>query len=109
MQRRAWLWVQTTLTPIIDSKGNVIKLITIDTDISKLKKAEKQIEMQRDEISKQRDLAYIQRDEILQQKKEITDSIHSFKKYWELKTGVIIETRLFIYLVINSKNWSLCF
>jgi PAS domain S-box-containing protein len=70
------LWVQTTLTPILDSKGNVIKLITIDTDISKLKQAEKQIESQRDEISKQRDLAYVQRDEILQQKKEITDSIH---------------------------------
>ncbi|PLX20128.1 MAG: hypothetical protein C0599_09620 [Salinivirgaceae bacterium] len=70
------IWVQTTLTPILDSKGNVVKLITIDTDIRKLKKAEKQIEKQRDEISKQRDLAYVQRDEILQQKKEITDSIH---------------------------------
>ena len=70
------VWVQTTLTPILDSKGNVIKLITIDTDISRLKKAEKQIESQRDEISIQRDLAYVQRDEIIQQKKEITDSIH---------------------------------
>jgi PAS domain S-box-containing protein len=70
------VWVQTTLTPILDSKGNVVKLITIDTDIGKLKKAEKQIESQRDEISKQRDLAYVQRDEIIQQKKEITDSIH---------------------------------
>lgn len=75
-KRGGEIWVQTTLTPILDSKGNVIRLITIDTDISKLKNAEKQIEKQRDEISKQRDLAFVQRDEIIQQKKEITDSIH---------------------------------
>ncbi len=69
------LWVQTVLTPILDEKGNISKLITIDTDISALKEAEQKIEQQRDEISQQRDMAVEQRDEIMLQKQEITDSI----------------------------------
>ncbi len=69
------IWVQTTLTPILNEHGEVIRLIAIDTDISKLKEAEKEIQIQRDEIQKQRDIALEQRDEILQQKIEITDSI----------------------------------
>ncbi|MCK4662739.1 MAG: PAS domain-containing protein [Bacteroidales bacterium] len=44
------LCTQTTLTPIIDDKGNIKKLIAIDTDITKLKKAETKIEKQRDEL-----------------------------------------------------------
>ncbi len=39
-------WAQTTLTPIIDDNGNVSKLIAIDSDISKIKIAEKEIENQ---------------------------------------------------------------
>ncbi len=70
------IWVQTVLTPILDSKGNISKLITIDTDISELKVAEQKIEQQRDEIRQQRDMAVEQRDEIMTQKQEITDSIH---------------------------------
>jgi PAS domain S-box-containing protein len=69
------LCVQTVLTPILDANGNVKQLISIDTDISKLKQAEKQIAAQRDEIQSQRDLAISQRDEIIVQKQEITDSI----------------------------------
>ncbi len=36
-------WLQTTLTPIFDSDNNVIRLIAIDSDISKLKDAEEEI------------------------------------------------------------------
>jgi PAS domain S-box-containing protein len=35
------IWVQTTLTPILDRKGDITKLVAIDTDISQLKKTEK--------------------------------------------------------------------
>jgi len=69
------IWAQTTLTPILDENGIIDKLIAIDSDITKLKEAEEQIEAQRDEIVAQRDLAISQRDEIMEQKKEITDSI----------------------------------
>lgn len=71
----ALIWVQTTLTPILDENKDLKYLIAIDTDISKLKQAEAEIETQKKEIETQRDLAMLQRDEILQQKKEIIDSI----------------------------------
>ena len=34
-------WLQTTLTPIFDDAGNLIKLVAIDSDIGKIKAAEK--------------------------------------------------------------------
>ena len=36
-------WVLTSLTPILDEKGNVEKIISIDSDISKQKKAEQEL------------------------------------------------------------------
>lgn len=36
-------WVLTSLTPILDDKGNVEKIISIDSDISKQKRAEKDL------------------------------------------------------------------
>ncbi len=69
------IWVQTTLTPILDDNNKVKKLIAIDSDISNIKRAEKQIQQQKDEIQTQRDFALKQRDEISIQKQEIIDSI----------------------------------
>jgi PAS domain S-box-containing protein len=69
------IWVQTTLTPILDDQNKLKRLIAIETDISKLKLAESEIESQKIEIESQRDLAIYQRDEITQQKIEIVDSI----------------------------------
>lgn len=47
------LWVQTTLTPIIDYNGNIRKYVAIDSDITKLKSAEQSLKEQRDEIQSQ--------------------------------------------------------
>lgn len=48
------IWTQTTLTPII--KNNVIqKLIAIDTDITRLKQAESEIQKQKEELKKRND------------------------------------------------------
>ncbi len=47
------LWVQTTITPIINDEGEVIKLISIDTDISIMKKAEHEIKEQHKMIIEQ--------------------------------------------------------
>ena len=44
------LWIQTTLTPILDQQARVIKLIGIESDISRLKEAEIEIQNQRDEL-----------------------------------------------------------
>ncbi len=50
------LWTNTTLTPIIDKNGNVIKIIAIDSDITKLKSIEKQLIEQNSEIHLQKQL-----------------------------------------------------
>lgn len=49
------VWESSTLTPIFDEKGNLFKLIIIDTDITERKKAEQLV---------------------IQKNKDITDSIH---------------------------------
>ncbi|MBU0765637.1 MAG: tetratricopeptide repeat protein [Bacteroidetes bacterium] len=49
------IWLQTTLTPILSPEGKLLKLVAIDSDVTKIKEAE---------------------EEIKQQKQEITDSIH---------------------------------
>jgi len=48
-------WAQTTMTPILDEDGNVIKIICIDSDISEIKEAEAKIQQQNEEIMAQRD------------------------------------------------------
>ena len=44
------IWVQTTLTPILDNQGKVDKLIVIDSDIGKIKEAEQEIIRQNHQI-----------------------------------------------------------
>ena len=50
------IWIQTSLTPIIDTEGNIRKLITIETDISRSKKAENEIRKQHEKILEQSNL-----------------------------------------------------
>jgi len=45
------VWVQTTLTPILDPTGNIHKIVAIDTDIRKLKKIEKELEHKNEHIT----------------------------------------------------------
>jgi len=47
------IWVQTSMTPILDSENKVSKLITIETDISGIKNAEKEIRIQNEKILEQ--------------------------------------------------------
>lgn len=47
------VWTQTTLTPVLDDAGEITNLVTIDTDISKRKKAEKEIIKQKERIEEQ--------------------------------------------------------
>jgi len=47
------LWVQTTLTPIINNIGKVTKLVSIDSDITEIKEAEEQIKKQNKKIMAQ--------------------------------------------------------
>ena len=49
------IWAQTTLTPILNDKDEIIYLVAIDSDITKIKLAEIEKEKQRQEIAAQRD------------------------------------------------------
>ncbi len=44
------LWIQISLTPILDAEGNINKIITIGTDVNRIKKAEKEIRAQHKKI-----------------------------------------------------------
>lgn len=48
------VWVQTTLSPILDRSNEIVKLVAIDTDVTKLIKAEAQIRRQNQELEKYR-------------------------------------------------------
>jgi PAS domain S-box-containing protein len=65
------IWSQTTITPILNDNGDVVKLIAIDSDISKLKLAEMEVMQQKDEIQQQRDFAQQQKQFIEQQNIEL--------------------------------------
>ncbi|HBF88096.1 MAG TPA: hypothetical protein DDX39_05590 [Bacteroidales bacterium] len=49
------IWVQTTLTPILNDEGEIRKYVAIDSDISSIKLAEEEIKQQNEEIKAQRD------------------------------------------------------
>lgn len=49
------LWIQATLTPIINEEGNITKVIAIDSDVTKIKEAEFEIQQQAEELSAQAD------------------------------------------------------
>ncbi|MBU0764651.1 MAG: PAS domain S-box protein, partial [Bacteroidetes bacterium] len=61
------LWVQTMLNTILDENGEIRKIIAIESDISKLKKAEEEIRQRNKEILERNE-------EIKQQKEELQTS-----------------------------------
>ncbi len=58
------VWVQTTLSPIIDENGSIEKLVAIDTDITALKKAESEIMQKNEEILSQNEEMLVQNEEL---------------------------------------------
>lgn len=65
------IWTQTTLSPIFNENNEVIKVVAIDSDISKLKEAENEIRQQseelqvaNEELEKQKELLTLQNDQI---------------------------------------------
>lgn len=69
------MWIQSTITPILDRNKNITKIVKIDTDISVIKSAEAEISRQKEEIEAQRDEILRQRDISDLRRKNLTDSI----------------------------------
>jgi PAS domain S-box-containing protein len=65
------VWTQTTLTPILNEKKEIVKLISIDSDITNLKIAEQEIIQQKSEIEAQQEFTEKQKDLIEQQNREL--------------------------------------
>jgi len=80
------VWIQTTLTPILDAKGEISKLIAIDSDISQIKEAEEEIRRQKTEIETQRDYAREQKQFIENQNKELEKHRNHLEKLVEQRT-----------------------
>ncbi len=44
------VWIQTTLTPIVDTHGNIVQLIAVDTDVTNIKNADEEIRFQKEQL-----------------------------------------------------------
>ncbi len=69
------IWVQTSLTPILNANDEVEKIFAIETDITKLKEQEREIRQINEELRRQRDTLQEQKEQIELQNKLIKDSI----------------------------------
>jgi PAS domain S-box-containing protein len=72
--------LQTTLTPFLDKKGEIQKLIFVDTDISKLKNAEKEILQKNEEIQSQKDELEKHRNKLEQEVDQRTKDLNISKE-----------------------------
>jgi len=81
------LWVRTTITPILDEKNDIYKLVAIDSDITKLKQAEEEILKQKEEIEAQRDLANEQNIQIQKQNDLLAKHRTQLEKIVEQRTA----------------------
>lgn len=70
------IWVQTTMTPILDIDGSINKLVAIDTDINRIKEAEHEIQQKNSELTAQRDELAQQKEHIEEQNTHIRSSIN---------------------------------
>ncbi|HPM13038.1 MAG TPA: tetratricopeptide repeat protein [Bacteroidales bacterium] len=65
------IWIQVTLTPILNAEGELHRLVMIDSDITQIKKAENEIIAQKNQIEQQKEEQLQQRDNVIAQSKEI--------------------------------------
>ncbi len=70
------IWVQTSLTPVLDENDNVVKLIAIESDITKLKEQEHQIKQVNEELQMQKAELQAQKDLLEEVNNQIKDSIN---------------------------------
>jgi len=69
------LWIQTTLTPILDENGDVEKLIGIDADITELKKADRELMQKSEEILAQNEKILVQNDELEKHQNNLEEQV----------------------------------
>lgn len=69
------IWVQTTLTPILNENDEILSLITIDSDITELKDAEMKISDQLEQIKNQHNILNNQNSELEKYRNHLEDLV----------------------------------
>lgn len=72
------IWTQTSLTPVVDDKGEITHLLTIDSDITVLKEAQSKIEQQARDIRNSIQYACRIQEAVLPHTEELSDSCRDF-------------------------------
>ncbi|MBR4441335.1 MAG: Cache 3/Cache 2 fusion domain-containing protein [Bacteroidales bacterium] len=77
------VWISETFSPILDDKGNVMKIINIGMDVSETKVLERQLRMQEREINRQMDKMNEKEKELLDKQKFIEEREQEVKIFTE--------------------------
>lgn len=95
------IWVQSTLTPILDENNNIARLVTIDTDITQIKEQEQAIMQQGTTLAMQRDELAAQNEFISEQNAHINTSLSYAKTIQQTVMPLEVNiTRYFKYFGI---------
>ncbi|RPH31382.1 MAG: response regulator [Bacteroidales bacterium] len=109
------IWVQTTLTPIIDDSGKITKFVAIDSDITEIKLAEIAIKLQNEKIQAHKEELeafneeltatneelHYQREEILNQAEQLQQQNEQLQEMDEFKQGM---TSMIVHDLKNPLN-----
>lgn len=93
------IWVQTTLTPILSTTGEVVKMVAIDSDITAIKLAEKEILRQKEELHAQSEQLSGFNRELEKKNLQITDSIEYAK---HIQDGILLSDEERLRLLPDS-------
>jgi PAS domain S-box-containing protein len=98
------IWAQSTITPIVNSNGEISKLIIIDTDISKLKAAEMEITQKNEEITVQKEILEGQNEEITSQRDELEEKNEKIILQTDLIKGSIRYAKTIQLAILPEKE-----
>ena len=69
LKDKSKIWVQSTATPILNNKNEIVKIVIVETDISQQKIAEQEIKEKNEELNQQRD-ELLSKNEIISEKND---------------------------------------
>lgn len=78
------IWIQTTLSPILDADNEIEMVVAIESDITRLKFAESQIAEQLEQIKHQHELLQKQNSELLLYRNQLEDIVKERTKELEI-------------------------
>lgn len=87
------IWLHVSLSPVLSENNEVIKIIAIGANVTELKKAEYNIQIQKEEIEVQRDELKAQRDRVTEQNIELEQYRTQLEKLVEARTKELLNAK----------------